>query len=318
MVSDSTYILDQETRHDTKIAELMSILDDVFENKDEKVVVFSQWERMTRLVARELDTRNVKYEYLHGGVPAEKRKDLLTNFKDNPDSRVFLSTDAGGVGLNLQSASILINMDCPWNPAVLEQRIARIHRLGQEKPVTIINFISRGTIEERMLELLKFKKQMFEGVLDGGEDSIFMGESKMKQFMRTVEQLTDEAKTVEAFVPEEEEGINDVNEKEINEPDTITEYDSIVGNNDAKSPIHDIQHTLAENTISDLLTTGFTFLEKLSNTFSNPDKTKTILNKWMEKDEKTGKTCIKIPVQDEEIVNKAANVLNIFFSSFKK
>ncbi|MBI5194111.1 MAG: SWF/SNF helicase family protein, partial [Nitrospirae bacterium] len=90
-----------------------------------------------------------------------KRKDLLTNFRDDENCMVFLSTDAGGVGLNLQSASFLINMDIPWNPAVLEQRIARIHRLGQHKPVNIINFISKGTIEENLLGLLKFKKSVF-------------------------------------------------------------------------------------------------------------------------------------------------------------
>ena len=76
---------------------------------------------MTRLVAAELDKINIRYEYLHGGVPSEKRKDLMENFTSLPESRVFISTDAGSTGLNLQAASILINLDLPWNPAVLEQ-----------------------------------------------------------------------------------------------------------------------------------------------------------------------------------------------------
>lgn len=321
MVCDSTYILDQKTRHDTKITELMSILDEVFENKDEKVVVFSQWERMTRLVAKELDARGVQYEYLHGGVPAEKRKDLLVNFKDNPLSRVFLSTDAGGVGLNLQSASILINLDCPWNPAVLEQRIARIHRLGQEKPVTVINFISRGTIEERMLELLKFKKQMFEGVLDGGEDSIFMGESKMKQFMKTVEQLTDEIKTNEDFDPQDS-FVNEATEKLVIEPDTIDEYINIVGGSGTQLTMDlaptSINGTQKDTTITDLLKTGITFLEQLNDTLSQPEKVKNMMNKWIEKDQKSGKSYLKIPIEEEDIINKAANLLSTLFSAFKK
>jgi SNF2 family DNA or RNA helicase len=104
MVCDSTYILDQKTRHDTKIDELMVLLNDIFSNDGEKVVIFSQWERMTRLVAKELDKIKIKYEYLHGGIPSKKRKDLLHNFANDEKSRVFLSTDAGGVGLNLQSA----------------------------------------------------------------------------------------------------------------------------------------------------------------------------------------------------------------------
>ena len=141
MVCDSTYILDQKSRYDTKIDETMNILNQVFENGDEKVVIFSQWERMTRLVAAELDKLGVRYEYLHGGVPSEKRKNLMENFTELPESRVFISTDAGSTGLNLQVASILINLDLPWNPAVLEQRIARIYRIGQQRNIQIINLV---------------------------------------------------------------------------------------------------------------------------------------------------------------------------------
>ncbi len=132
MVCDSTYILDEKTRNDTKIDAVMDLLQNVFEEKKEKVVIFSQWQRMTRLISEELQKRKIKYEYLHGGVPSKNRKDLLTNFHNDSESLVFLSTDAGGVGLNLQCASIVVNMDCPWNPAVLEQRIARVYRLGQK------------------------------------------------------------------------------------------------------------------------------------------------------------------------------------------
>lgn len=192
MVCDSTYILDQQTRFDTKITEVMAILDDIFQTDSQKVVVFSQWERMTRLVASELQERKVGFEYLHGGIPSEKRRDLIKNFHEIPHCRVFLSTDAGGVGLNLHCASLLINLDIPWNPAILEQRIARIHRLGQKRNVQIINLIASETIEHRMLETLKFKSSLFGGVLDHGEDQIFMGESKFKHFMQSVDKLTTE------------------------------------------------------------------------------------------------------------------------------
>ncbi len=89
MVCDSTYILDQKSRCDTKIAETMSILQSVFDNGDEKVVIFSQWERMTRLIAYELDKMGVGYEYLHGGVPSAKRRDLISNFTDDPKAASF-------------------------------------------------------------------------------------------------------------------------------------------------------------------------------------------------------------------------------------
>lgn len=136
MVADSTFILEQNltTRSDVKIAEVMNLLDNVLESGDEKVVVFSEWERMTRLVAMELDKRGIRYEYLNGRVPSKRRGELVDDFTTLPESRVFLSTDAGSTGLNLQVASTLINMDLPWNPAVLEQRIARIFRLGQRSP----------------------------------------------------------------------------------------------------------------------------------------------------------------------------------------
>lgn len=209
MVADSTFILEQNltTRSDVKIAEVMNLLDNVLESGDEKVVVFSEWERMTRLVAMELDKRGVRYEYLDGRVPSKRRGELVDDFTTLPESRVFLSTDAGSTGLNLQVASTLNNMDLPWNPAVLEQRIARIFRLGQEKPVQIINLVSKGSIEEGMINKLRFKKSMFEGVLDGGADTVFVDESKFKKLMddlTIVMEATPDAPEVE-YVDEEVE-----------------------------------------------------------------------------------------------------------------
>lgn len=209
MVADSTFILEQNltTRSDVKIAEVMNLLDNVLESGDEKVVVFSEWERMTRLVAMELDKRGVRYEYLNGRVPSKRRGELVDDFTTLPESRVFLSTDAGSTGLNLQVASTLINMDLPWNPAVLEQRIARIFRLGQEKPVQIINLVSKGSIEEGMINKLRFKKSMFEGVLHGGADTVFVDESKFKKLMddlTIVMEATPDAPEVE-YVDEEVE-----------------------------------------------------------------------------------------------------------------
>ena len=112
------------------------------------------------------------------------------NFTNDKNCKVFLSTDASGVGLNLQCAAYMINLDIPWNPAVLEQWIGRIYRLGQKKNVSIINLVSQGSIEHRMLDVLKFKKGIAAGILDGGENDIFMGESKFKQFMKSVESIT--------------------------------------------------------------------------------------------------------------------------------
>ena len=94
------------------------------------------------------------------------------------------------MGLNLQHASVVLNMDLPWNPAVLEQRIGRVHRLGQTRPVRVVHFIAQGTIEEGMLARLGFKRSLFAGVLDGGEREVFLGGSRLARFMESVEQAT--------------------------------------------------------------------------------------------------------------------------------
>jgi len=82
---------------------------------------------------------------------------LSTVFQEDGEVKIFLATDDGGVGVNLQTANILIKMDLPWNPAVPEQRIGRIYRLGQKKHINVFNFISKGTLEHRILYLLDFK-----------------------------------------------------------------------------------------------------------------------------------------------------------------
>jgi len=157
MVCDSSYILDQKTRYDTKVDECVNIISDIISEEGEKVVVFSQWERMTRLIAKELEKKEIGFEYLYGGVPSEKRKNLVDNFMNEPSSRVFLSTDAGSTGLNLQSAATIINIDLPWNPAVLEQRIGRIYRLGQQNNIQVINLVTPDSIEAEMLGKLRFR-----------------------------------------------------------------------------------------------------------------------------------------------------------------
>ena len=188
MLADSTFVIDQnqESRHDVKVSEVMNILCDALEGSEAKIVVFSEWERMARLVATELDVRGILYEFLHGDVPAKKRDELINRFQNDADCRIFLSTDTGSTGLNLQVASILINLDLPWNPAVLEQRVGRIYRIGQEMPVQVLSLVSKGSIEESMIERLRFKRSLFEGALDGGDDTIFLSEDRFKNFMESL------------------------------------------------------------------------------------------------------------------------------------
>src|SRR6185312_9237855 len=130
----------------------------------------------------------------------------VERFRDDPNCQVFLSTDAGSTGLNLQHASTLVNMDLPWNPAVLEQRIARIHRIGQAQPVRVINFVAKGTIEEGMLAVLAFKRSLSAGILDGGSSEISLGGSRLNRFMKEVENVTGRMGESAAVTPAEEVG----------------------------------------------------------------------------------------------------------------
>jgi len=206
MSCNSTYLLDQETDHGVKADELAALFDDLFAEPSAKAVVFSQWTRTHDIVIRRLEARGLGYVSFHGGVPSEKRPELVERFRDDPACRVFLSTDAGSTGLNLQHASTLVNMDLPWNPAVLEQRIARIHRIGQAQPVRVINFVAKGTIEEGMLSVLAFKRSLSAGILDGGSGEISLGGSRLGRFIKEVENVTGRMGESEAVTPAEEVG----------------------------------------------------------------------------------------------------------------
>ena len=204
MSCNSSYLLDQETDHGVKADELAALFDELFVDPAAKAVVFSQWTRTHEIVIRRLQARGIGHVCFHGGVPSEKRPALVERFRDDPDCRVFLSTDAGSTGLNLQHASTLVNMDLPWNPAILEQRSARIHRMGQKRPVRIVNFVSKGTIEEGMLSVLAFKRSLAAGILDGGSSEVAMGGSRLNRFMKDVEKVTGAMGEGEAVTPAEE------------------------------------------------------------------------------------------------------------------
>jgi superfamily II DNA or RNA helicase len=204
MSCNSTYLLDQETDHGVKADELAALFEDLFAEPDAKAVVFSQWTRTHDILIRRLEARELGYVSFHGGVPSDKRPALVERFRDDPSCRVFLSTDAGSTGLNLQHASTLVNMDLPWNPAILEQRIARVHRMGQKRPVRVISFVSKGTIEEGMLSVLAFKRSLSAGILDGGSGEISLGGSRLSRFMKDVENVTGRMGEGEAVTSAEE------------------------------------------------------------------------------------------------------------------
>jgi SNF2 family DNA or RNA helicase len=140
-VSDTNYILDPNDRTCPKIAELQKILEEVRENPEVKVIIFSEWERMLQLVMDLCRKLKLQYACHTGNVPQRRRWAEIYRFKSDPECRIFLSTDSGSTGLDLQAASVVINCDLPWNPAKLEQRIARCWRKHQMRPVTVIHLV---------------------------------------------------------------------------------------------------------------------------------------------------------------------------------
>ena len=314
MSCNSTYLLDQETDHGVKADELAELFEGLFVQPDAKAVVFSQWTRTHAIVIRRLEARGIGYVSFHGGVPSEQRPALIERFRDDPGCRVFLSTDAGSTGLNLQHASTLVNMDLPWNPAVLEQRIARVHRMGQKHPVQIINYVSKGTIEEGMLSVHAFKRSLSAGVLDGGSGEVSLGGSRLSRFMKDVENVTGRMGDGEAMAPAEEAA--QVAELALAAPAGATTSDANANadtDGAATVPRADgaVQATATATAVapaepwSGLLRFG----AELAAALSTQDDGAATTHPWVERDPATGARSLKVPLPAPETGKRIADAL---------
>jgi superfamily II DNA or RNA helicase len=170
MICDTPAILDPTCRVSPKLEELERILGDLLEEPDRKVIVFSEWETMLGMVRELAGEMGIEVAWHTGSVPQQRRRAEIVRFKQDPKCRLFLSTDSGSVGLNLQVASAVVNVDLPWNPAKLEQRIARAWRKGQMRGVTVVNLVCEDSIEHGMVHLLGAKQALADGVIDGQGD----------------------------------------------------------------------------------------------------------------------------------------------------
>jgi SNF2-related domain/Helicase conserved C-terminal domain len=160
-----------------KLLELREIVRQVAIGQGRKIVVFSQWVRMLRLAhwaVRDLLAESGRRAvFFTGAEGARRRTHNLVDFHDDALTSVLFASDAGGVGLNLQrAASCCVNLELPWNPAVLEQRVGRIFRLGQKHPIDVYNLITVASIEERIAGLVSEKRALFTGLFDGTSDEI--------------------------------------------------------------------------------------------------------------------------------------------------
>ncbi len=222
MTCDSTFLVDKETHISPKLEELKYILTEKMDlqNKPGKVIIFSEWVVMLQLIGQMLHEQGIGYAMLNGKVAVKNRGQLVKKFETDPDCKIFLSSEAGGTGLNLQVADTVINFELPWNRAKKNQRIGRIDRLGQRsKKLTIINFITRNSIETKIASGLGVKQNLFDGVLSESNrlDDVDFSASGRAQFLLDLEAAMAE------FVTPAEAGLEELfAETEIVETPTLT------------------------------------------------------------------------------------------------
>ena len=172
MCANSTFLVDKQgPGYSSKLDELDQLLDQLMAEEDRKIVLFSEWTTMLNLIEPLLENKQLNYVRLDGSVPQKKRQGLMHQFQKDPDCKLFITTNAGATGLNLQAANTVINVDLPWNPAVLEQRISRAHRMGQKRPVQVFLLVTKDTLEENLLATLSAKHELSLAVLDPDSDT---------------------------------------------------------------------------------------------------------------------------------------------------
>jgi SNF2-related domain/Helicase conserved C-terminal domain len=191
MAADSTFLVNkEEPAFSSKLEMLDEILLQISDSTDRKIVLFSEWTTMLDLIEPLFTKHQLPFVRLDGQVSQKKRQQIVHEFQTNPECRAIIMSNAGSTGLNLQSANTVINVDLPWNPAVLEQRIARAHRMGQKNPVHVFLLVTEGTIEERLLGTLAAKQDLSMAALDiESEVDVVMMESGVEELKRRLERL---------------------------------------------------------------------------------------------------------------------------------
>ena len=300
MLCNSTFLFDKQTNHSPKLDEFREIVRELAVEEDRKVVVFSEYERMTYLAGQELEKLGLGFVSLHGGVPSRNRGALMEKFRRDAECKVFLSTDAGGVGLNLQAASAVINFEPPWNPARLEQRIGRVHRMGQARPVSVIHLLTRGTIEERVWETMKLKKSLFAGVFDSPTGEVSFAALGRKSVMQTVKEIV-------ADQPGPPKPVID------QPPAKAAPAASVAAPQPVEAPAPPPTQGL-EQAAGGLIETGLRFLESLAGMADQPIEQS--LSSLVAQDPHTGRKVLSIPLpqsfDQDRIARAIAGVLSAF------
>ncbi|NLM37042.1 MAG: DEAD/DEAH box helicase, partial [Firmicutes bacterium] len=151
----------------------MNLVEEILrQTGEEKVIIFTEFLATQRYIHARLKRDGIQALTFDGSMSASKKEFTIGRFRRDPAHRVLICTESGGEGVNLQFCRTMINYDLPWNPMRLEQRIGRIHRLGQTREVYIYNLVTRGTIEEHLFKLLLEKIRLFEMVIGNTERTL--------------------------------------------------------------------------------------------------------------------------------------------------
>ncbi|GAB6058333.1 DEAD/DEAH box helicase [Desulfonatronum parangueonense] len=167
----------------SKLQVFGEILDELLENRHQ-ALVFSQFTGHLKLVRDYLDQRGVRYQYLDGSTPIKQRQTAVNAFQAGEGDLFLISLKAGGFGLNLTAADYVIHMDPWWNPAVEDQASDRAHRIGQQRPVTIYRLVTKGTIEEKILDLHRHKRDLATSLLEGTDSGAKLSLEEMLALLR--------------------------------------------------------------------------------------------------------------------------------------
>ncbi len=164
---DPSIVYDNYTDGSNKIEQLENIVSEYTKN-NHKVLIFSSFKTALNIVKEKLNNSKIKTYMIDGSVPAKTRIEMVDNFNENDDIKVFLiMLKSGGTGLNLASADVVIHLDLWWNPQAENQATDRAHRIGQTNTVEVIHLITKGTIEEKILELQNKKRILSDKLIDG-------------------------------------------------------------------------------------------------------------------------------------------------------
>ena len=304
MLCNSTFLFDKQTNHSPKLAEFREIVRELAIEEGRKVVVFSEYERMTHLAGEELKKLGIGFVSLHGSVPSRNRGALIEKFRNDAECRVFLSTDAGGVGLNLQAASAVVNFEPPWNPARLEQRIGRVHRLGQAHPVHVVHLLTKDSIEERVWETLKLKKSLFAGVFDSPTGEVSFAALGRKSVLQTVKEIF-------AGQPGRPKPFIDQAPAKAIPIQSVPASPSAAPATAAPAP----QSTEFEQAAAGLIETGVRFLESLAAVAQNAPADETFAN-LVSHDPRTNRPVLSIPLPKSVDHNRLIRALSAVLGAF--